>query len=306
MRKRRKKNKTVKHKKIINKRNRSLKYSILALIFFVILFLGFVNFFDSNTIRTPIFDKQVVKKSNLITPYLSISPKATETPVPLTGFCLKVPVLMYHHIQPQNNAKQLGQTALSVDSSIFDSQMQYLSQNGYTPLFANELVNALLNQQSLPAKSIVITMDDGYEDNFIYALPILQKYNLKANIMLSTGLMNNSNMLSWDEVKSLKSSGLIYFTNHTWAHQSVIRGFKEKISLEIDTGQKQIQENTGQTVNIFTYPYGEHNKTAEDILREKGYLGAFSEIPGQYQCNSFIMALHRTRVGNSPLSYYGL
>lgn len=236
--------------------------------------------------------------------YPSVTP--SPTPVPLSGFCLRVPVLMYHHIQPENIAKGLGQTALSVDNGIFDQQMQYLVSNGYTTFFANELANALITHTALPAKSVVITLDDGYADSFTYALPILQKYNLKANMMLSTGLMENQDMLSWDQVKGLKSSGLIYFTNHTWSHYAISRGSQDKIETEIDTAKAQIQQYTGQVTNMFTYPYGAFNANAIQTLQKKGYIGAFSEIPGQYQCDNFLMTLHRTRIGNSPLSYYGI
>lgn len=284
--------------------------SVLVILLFMFFIISRVT--KSFNFADPKFSKEIAIKNieknekALLTPYPTASPKVTPTPIPLRGFCLHVPVLMYHHIQPESVAKQLGQTALTVDSAIFDKQMQYLSQNGYTTLFADELINALINHQTLPKKSIVITIDDGYEDNYIYALPVLQKYGIKANIMLASGLMNNSNMLSWDEVKSLRSSGLIYFTNHTWSHYPVVKPPQVKIEMEIDIAQKEIQDETGQKVNVFTYPYGEFNGNAIKTLQEKSYIGSFSEIPGQYQCDSFIMTLHRTRVGNSTLSSYGI
>lgn len=235
-------------------------------------------------------------------------PKNTPTPtqVPLVGYCLHVPVLMYHHIQPELEAVAKGQTALTVDSGIFASQMAYLSQNGYTPIWANELAQALISHSPLSGKPIVITIDDGYKDNIIYALPVLQQYGIKANIMLATGLMGGSDMLSWDDVRTLKNSGLVYFTNHTWSHYAVSKGPQSKIEDEIDTGASQIQTETGQAVNMFTYPYGAFNPNAEATLAKKGYLGAFSEIPGQIQCDSFLMTLHRTRIGNGSLAAYGI
>jgi peptidoglycan/xylan/chitin deacetylase (PgdA/CDA1 family) len=241
----------------------------------------------------------------LVTPYPTTT--ITPTPVPLTGFCLHVPVLMYHHIQPESVAQSLGQTSLSVDNGVFDQQMAYLVANGYTPVWANELINALLTHSQLPGKPVVVTMDDGYADNATYALPILQKYGIKANLMLATGLVGgNPDMLTWDQVDQLKSSGLIYFTNHTWSHYAITNGPQDKIESEIDIAQQQIQDHTGQTVTVFTYPYGEFNNNAIQTLQRKGYDGAFTEIPGQYQCDSFVMTLHRTRIGNAPLSAYGL
>jgi peptidoglycan/xylan/chitin deacetylase (PgdA/CDA1 family) len=241
----------------------------------------------------------------LISPYPTVI--ITPTPVPLTGFCLHVPILTYHHIQPETVAKELGQTSLTVDSGMFDQQMAYLAGNGYTPILANELINALLTHSQLPGKPVMVTMDDGYADNAVYALPVLQKYNIKANLMLASGLVGgNPDMLTWDLVNQLKGSGLIYFTNHTWSHYAISNGPQSKIDSEIDTAQTQIQEHTGQTVNVFTYPYGNFNNNAIQTLQRKGYIGAYSTIPGQYQCDSFIMTLHRTRIGNAPLSAYGI
>lgn len=248
--------------------------------------------------------KDAIRNVSLITPYPTIT--TTPTPVPLVGYCLHVPVLMYHHIQPEASAKSLGQTSLTVDNGIFDQQMAYLAASGYTPIWANELVNALLTHSGLPGKPIVITMDDGYADNDTFALPVLKKYGFKANLMLASGLVGaNSDMLTWGQVNDLKSNG-IYITNHTWSHWPITNGSQDKIESEIVTAQNQIQQYTGQTVNIFTYPYGSFNSNAIQTLQRKGYLGAFTEIPGQYQCDSFIMTLHRTRVGNTSLAYYGL
>jgi peptidoglycan/xylan/chitin deacetylase (PgdA/CDA1 family) len=220
---------------------------------------------------------------------------------------LKVPILTYHHIQPEEIAKELKQTSLTVDNGVFDQQMAYLAATGYTPIWANELVDALRNHIGLAGKPVMVTMDDGYADNYNYALPVLRKYNIKANLMLASGLVgSNSDMLNWDQINQMKSSGLFYFTNHTWSHYSITSGPQSKIESEIDTAQGQIQRYTGQIVNIFTYPYGSFNNNAIQILQSKGYVGAFSTIPGVYQCDSFIMALHRYRIGNGSLASYGL
>ena len=281
---------------------------ILLAIYLGSLFLTRVqNSVKYYKVSTSVFLKQnprLDKNVSSITP--SPSPTATPTPAPLIGYCLRVPVLMYHHIQPEATAQQLGQTSLTVDNGMFDQQMAYLAGNGYTPIWAYELVNALLTHTGLPPKPIVITMDDGYADNDTYALPVLKKYGFKANLMLASGLVGaNSDMLTWGQVNDLKNNG-IYITNHTWSHWSITNGSQDKIESEIVTAQNQIQQYTGQTVNIFTYPYGLFNNNAIETLQAKGYLGAFSEIPGQYQCDSFIMTLHRTRIGNAPLAYYGI
>lgn len=243
-----------------------------------------------------------------LTPILSPTPTSipTPTPVPLIGYCLNVPVLMYHHIQPNSEAENKGQKALSIDVDAFDRQMDYLVSSGYTTISAKQLADALINKTSLPQKSIVITIDDGYRDVYQYVYPILQKYRVVANLMIPSGLMGGTDYLSWGELQEMTRSGLVFVGNHTWSHYSITRGPLDKIKFEIATGKQQLQDYTGQNVETFTYPYGEFNDNAILVLKNEGFVAAFSEIPGFWQCDSFIMALHRTRIGNSHLSYYGL
>jgi len=307
--------KIVRRRRIVKKSSKLLPLLVLVL-FLIVIYFG-SQFFAKDQNQNKIaklsanvpFIKNAIKDVNLITPYQLITPTPTptSTPTPLVGFCLRVPVLMYHHIQPEATAKELGQTSLTVDSVIFDQQMAYLTASGYTPIWADELIDALRNHTGLSGKPILVTMDDGYADNDNYALPILRKYNVKANLMLASGLVgSNSDMLNWGQVADLKNSGLIYITNHTWSHYAISNGPQDKIESEIGIAQSQIQQYTGQTINIFTYPYGMFNNNAIETLLNKGYLGAFSEIPGQYQCDSFLMTLHRTRIGNASLAAYGI
>lgn len=299
-----------KKRKIVKKKKSSNNFT-KGIFIGILLILGFILAKNSF-----LFDKKMVnsyQKPNYCAvnscPYSAYSTDKVLSPTaaPLTGYCLKVPILTYHHIQPQKDAVSKQQSSLSIDSNIFDGQMAYLAANGYTPIFANELINALVTHSVLPGKPVVVTMDDGYVDNHTFALPILQKYNIKANLMLATGLVgSNPDMLTWSQVQDMKNSGLFYFTNHTWSHQSVTRTSQSKIETEIDTAKTQIEQYTGQSVNIFTYPYGEFNNNAIQILQNKGYVGAFSTIPGFYQCDSFIMSLHRNRIGNGSLSSYGI
>ncbi|MEM4270701.1 MAG: polysaccharide deacetylase family protein [Candidatus Pacearchaeota archaeon] len=221
-------------------------------------------------------------------------------------FCLKVPVLTYHRIQPWTMAIEKGQTVGTVDDKIFDQQMSYLAANGYNTIFAEDLVDALKSHAELSPKSVLVTLDDGYENAYTYAFPIAQKYQIKLNLMIPTGLVGNQDFLSWDQIKEMKDSGLVYFTAHTWSHSALGLSFVEKIQYEVKTSKSQLEQYTGQSVNIFTYPYGSFNDTVINILKENGFTAGFSTIFGNLQCESYIMTLHRTGIGNSPLSSYGL
>lgn len=248
--------------------------------------------------------------SHAPTPKSIITPSSTPTPSPkveqLSGFCQYAPVLLYHHIQPLSLTEQNGQKNLTVDPKYFEEQMQYLNSRGYTTLNAGELAQALINHQKLGGKNLVVTIDDGYQDIYTYVYPIIQKYRITVNLMISTGLLNNPGYLTWDQLREMTGSGLVFAYNHTWSHASLGSATREKIQLEIGTAKKQLEENLGKPVNIFAYPYGSKSNEVLNVLRSNGFIAAFSTNPGFMQCDSFLLNLRRNRIGNSPLSAYGL
>jgi peptidoglycan/xylan/chitin deacetylase (PgdA/CDA1 family) len=227
------------------------------------------------------------------------------TPLP-TDYCLTVPVLMYHHIEPLQIANDRGHGALTIDSDIFDQQMNYLVSAGYTTLSADQLVQAIITHEQLPEKSVVITLDDGYDDWYTYAFPIAQKYNVTLNLMISSGLINNKTYMTWDQLKEMSESPLIKIYNHTWSHTALGQVSKEKIESEIVTANNQLESNLGIKIDILTYPYGSYNDLAIATLKEHGFVAAFTTVEGTYHCESNLLTLSRVRVGNAPLSYYGL
>lgn len=246
-----------------------------------------------------------------ITPTVTPQPKApllipvARAQIIPEDFCLNVPVLLYHHIQPLAEAAQLGHSQLTVDSNYFDEQMAYLAASGYHSLSADELTDALIHHRVLPDKSILVTFDDGYDDNYTYAFQILKKHNIAGNFMIATGLIENKGYMTWDNLKEMAGNPLMHIYNHTWSHVSLDGAGKDKIEFEIATANKQLEENLGKNVGIFTYPYGSFNQLVIGVLREHGFRSAFSTINGTTQCESYIFALRRTHIGNAPLASYG-
>lgn len=305
--------KIVRGKIKMNKKNWSGGIILLAVVVFILLYLFISSQKVTSLVGSKLSQEKLISPVSLgkvpltpppATPTPTLTP--TPTPIPLIGYCLNVPVLMYHHIQPEAEAQAKGQKSLTVDSGEFDNQMGYLTSHGYSAITSLQLVEALINHSGLPSKSIVITMDDGYSDIYQYAYPILQKYHIIANLMIPTGLIGGVDYLSWGQLEEMAHSGLAYVGDHTWSHYAITSGSDDKIKFEIDTAKQQLQDHTGQNVNIFTYPYGAINNRAIAALRQSGIVGAFSEIPGHWQCDSFLMTLHRSRIGNANLSYYGL
>lgn len=113
----------------------------------------------------------------------------------MNGSCA---VLLYHRATQLESDPQL----LSVSPQHFDEQLNYL-KNNYRVLPIEEFSEILLSKKRFPAKSVVLTFDDGYADNYLEALPILEKHQLQALFYISTGTLNTSNEYWWDAVERI-------------------------------------------------------------------------------------------------------
>lgn len=294
--------------------------------FFLYLELGFFTFFivvfflSSHEKKSPTMTKAIINGESMestISPIASISAVPsisvfpTVTPMP-QDFCLHIPVLLYHHIQPLEVARERGQLSLTVDTTVFDQQMQYLSTHGYTTISADELAVALHNNTYLPEKTVVITLDDGYLDNYTDAFPIAKKYHIILNLMVPTGLLGThpatNYYFTWEQLNEMVASGFVYAGDHTVTHYPVGMGTTEKAQFEIITAKKQLEQNLGKPIEIFTYPYGSGQDVQwlAELLQKDGFAGAFSTIGGTIQCKSFIMSLHRNHVGSAYFPEFGI
>lgn len=223
-----------------------------------------------------------------------------------SDFCLNIPVLLYHHIKPYSLAQKEGHAQLTVDNNYFEQHLSYIKSSGYTSLSADQLAQSLMNHTSLPEKSILITIDDGYDDVFTYAFPLAQKYKVILNLMIPTGLIGMKGYINWDQLQEMVKSGLVHAYNHTVSHARLDTLSKEEVEKEVLNAKITLEKNIGITSPVFAYPYGTGNEMTTEALRAAGYQAAFSTIHGYEQCYSAIMNLHRNHVGNTPLSTYGL
>lgn len=232
-------------------------------------------------------------------------PQASDSTAITEDFCLEVPVVMYHHIQPLPVASLLGHEKLTVDSSLFEQQMRYLKEHNYQTISADELVNALTNKQQLPEKSIVITIDDGYDDNYTYAFLTAKKYELIMNFMIPTKLIGKPGYMNWDHLREMHANDYSYIYNHTATHAPLGYILKDQIASELTNSIEDFERELGLKTGIFAYPYGSYNAIAIHELKERGFTAAFTTNNGKKHCTSSIMELQRIRIGNAPMSRYG-
>ena len=101
-----------------------------------------------------------------------------------------VPVLMYHHINHHKG------DMVTITPEVFEDQMEYLYRAGYRTLKIAELIACINGGLTLTQKAVVVTFDDGWLDNYIYAFPTLKKYKINATVFLITDRVENASLIN--------------------------------------------------------------------------------------------------------------
>ncbi len=139
----------------------------------------------------------------------------------------------------------------------------------------NELVEGIEKGAKFSHNTVVITMDDGYKDNFTYAYSVLKKYGFPATIFLITNnIGTDANFLNWDEIRDMLKYR-ISFGGHTKNHV-YLPSIKEKAILwdEIASCKEHIEEHTGAAVSYFSYPRGGFTEEIKTLVKRAGYKAA--------------------------------
>ena len=198
-----------------------------------------------------------------------------------------VPVLNYHQINNQDH------NALTLSDSEFETQINYLQQNGYTGISPDQLADYLQYGKPLPPKPVLITFDDGYKDNYQIAYPILQKYHFPATIFLITDFVGNYNKyLTWDQIKEMNDNG-ISFEDHTTSHISLPKASDEEIRNQVVKSKEALEWRLGKKVEYLAYPGGEYDQRVIQLVKESGYRAAFTVNFGRDKVNSTLYTLNR-------------
>lgn len=162
-----------------------------------------------------------------------------------------IPILMYHTIADDLTGKSENS---SVQTEVFDSQMKALVDSGYTSITFLDLYNYLNGTAGLPEKPIIITMDDGYLNNYTLAYPIYKKYDLSATLFVSPAFMEEENTedhFGWAAAREMEQSGLIDIESHGYNHTPFTQISLKDVKYHITHSKGLIEQNLGKR-DIFT------------------------------------------------------
>ena len=236
--------------------------------------------------------------------------------LPASEISAQVPILMYHHLSEDVTNSEM------VSPEQFEAQIRALSEAGYTGVSFDELQGYVLRGEPLPEKPVVITFDDGYLSNYTLAYPILQKYGMKATIFAIGVSFGKDHYKDTDyamtphfgaaEAKEMTDSGLISIQSHTYdMHQwppyedgsAAVRenilplageseeAYVQALTEDFTKSRAQLEDATGQPVDVLAYPAGQYSTLAQVTLQELGVHVTLSTNPG---VNTVVKGLPQT------------
>lgn len=242
-----------------------------------------------------------------------------------------IAVLMYHHVTPQGGS-------LAVTASRFDHQIRGLARAGFHSLSADEFA-AFLEGAPTPKKSVLITFDDGYLDNWVYAHPVLQRYGMRAILFAATGLIGQGRarpfqgqgtplpaclphsqaqalmfgtnadavMLRWDEIHAMVDAQTFEIHSHTHRHQRWDRQHDtsaaalESLRTDLQHSRQKLIDELGWTSKHLCWPQGYFDADYQRIARQEGFQYLYTtDARGQNAPHGDPAHIYRIAVRNRP------
>jgi peptidoglycan/xylan/chitin deacetylase (PgdA/CDA1 family) len=197
--------------------------------------------------------------------------------VPFGRSTLVLPILMYHYVRvpPSRAVDPIGYN-LSVSPKVFEAQMDWLAAHGYHAITFNDLRLYWRRAEPLPARPVIITLDDGYLDLYTTAYPILQAHGFTAVAYIVSGFVGNRGYVTKDQILEMDRYG-IEIAAHTVNHTDLARAPGGWLNYQLVQSKKWLESLVGHPVLDMAYPSGQYNNTVVAAVQQAGYYSATTE-----------------------------
>lgn len=221
-----------------------------------------------------------------------------------------IPIFMYHHVNPNKG------DMVTITPEDFGAQMRFLKESGCRTLTLTEAIGASLGTFETKEKCCVITFDDGYLDNFVYAYPEIAANGIKAAVFIVTDWIDAASsaredkksaavdeckkrppthnyaktliaeglhhkaVMNWDMISEMNSGAPVEFHSHTMSHLECDKAEPDKLAVELAGSKDAINAMLNKDCKYLCWPKGLNNAAAIEAAKEAGYEGIFTTAPG--------------------------
>ena len=209
-------------------------------------------------------------------------------------------ILEYHRV----NDDTAGKDDYSLSREQFQEQLNYFQANGYNTISLMEFIRAQKYGEELPDKPIILTFDDGYEDNYTNMMPMVKNMGMKATMFMPTNFVGKEGYVSWQQLKQMQEDG-IEIGSHTANHLPLSDMHGEALSNEIKLSKLMMEWNGMKTIYFFSYPNGAYTDEAIQSLKDNNYLAAVTGDAGYNTFDTDKYLLQRVNVSNYRWGMFG-
>lgn len=244
-----------------------------------------------------------------------------------------LPVLMYHHVSPKP-----GLVTCSPEN--FRAQMAWLAKNGWRTLSTAAFAEALASGD-IPKKSVLVTFDDGYLDNWVYAHPVLEEFGLRATIFLITGWIGDGSLrrhagqsgvpdvpthkeamaaaaegkpdgafLRWSEVDAMRAAGTVDFHSHTHTHTRWDRTIADQaarsaaLADDLTASRTTLVARLGEASPHLCWPQGYFDAAYQRVARTAGFTHLYTTEPGVVRTDVDLARIPRLVAKDKPGTWF--
>jgi len=191
-----------------------------------------------------------------------------------------IPILLYHRFGP------IATDPMTVTTAVFESQLQYLSSNGYVVISLRQLVDYYLGKRPTPPiKSLVLTADDGHKSLYTDMFPLLKQYRVPATLFIYPSAISNATYATtWDQLKEMKETGFIDVQSHTFWHPNFKKDkerlkpseYEHLVEMQLKKSKEKIERELDIKVDMLAWPFGICNDELINKALEAGYVATFT------------------------------
>lgn len=230
-------------------------------------------------------------------PTATVTPTASATPLPIARTA-RVPILMYHHVGELPPDADSIRKSLTVSQEIFDQQMRFLAEQGYQTIHIADLMNHLQTGAPLPEKPIILTFDDGYDDNYTNVFPTLKDFGFEGTFFIIGAPTDygSPGYMRWENIFEMYENGM-EIGAHSMTHRYNLGLMRPSVQdKEILPDHQLMVDHLPNWTPIFSYPSGSYNQYSIDSLQKLGYVAAVTTKQGTLQDSTKPMELRRIRI----------
>lgn len=210
---------------------------------------------------------------------------------------IAVPILVYHRFGP------VVADSMTVKTSVFAAHLEYLRANGYTVIPLRQLTDYLAGSAPPPpARSVVITADDGHESVFTDMFPLIRRYRIPLTLFIYPSAISNAKYaMAWQQLREMQDSGLVDIQSHTYWHPNFKKEkkrlspetYEKFVHMQLSKSKEVLEQRLGSSVKMLAWPFGLYDEELIDKASQLGYVAGFTLERRSARSSDNVMALPR-------------